>query len=787
MGVVGLALCLAAACSDEARAESAAGPQGESRDAPGRVESAETIEDADAAGHRRMLEELARIAASSPDVHPWLETRTARKLRERLASLPADAPVVQRWRVEHKLGAAELQLGNELEALQHLEAAYGLLPQVEGRVKPDELEQSLMDLGVAYMRFGETRNCCLRNNAESCIMPLRGGGLHSDPEGSTKAAEVFLEVISRRDATLVRALTAKWLLNLAHMTLGNWPDGVPEHLRLPRSVAWSDIDFPRFENVLPKLDLDTFDLAGGVVVDDMDGDGLLDIVTSTWDTGDGMNFFRNRGDGGFDDLTESAGLKRFYGGLNMIQGDYDNDGDLDLFVLRGAWMGVQGRHPNSLLRNDGDLTFTDVTFAAGLAEPAYPTKVGCWGDYDNDGDLDLFVGNETSGHDEDLGVFLGGVDMGAVEAPCQLFRNNGDGTFTDVASQAGVDARRYVMGASWGDFDEDRDLDLYLSVMGPNKLFRNKGDGTFEEVAEALGVTNTLPSFATWFWDFDNDGHLDLYTAASSGPVSVLSIFPEGLDVDGPDPQVKKLQDWARTWVKLPSLYKGDGAGGFREIAREQGLTDLTLPMGANFGDLDNDGFLDFYLSTGSFLYSDLQPNLMFRNLRGKGFENVTMAGGFGHLQKGHAVAFADVDHDGDLEIYSQMGGAAAGDKFNDVLFENPGFGSHWLSVELRGVRTNRFGVGARLRAEIVEDGSVRSVFRHVNSGGSFGASPLRQTLGLGRAAGGTCTLEVFWPVTGETQRFEKVALDRCVRVTEGRSEIDDVPLQRFVLGGTDR
>jgi hypothetical protein len=734
-----------------------------------------------------MLETLARIHERSADAHPWLETRTARELRERHAALPPDAPVLQRWRVLHRLGMAELNLGNESEALARLEAAYALLPQVAGRANPENVEQSIMDLGVACMRFGETRNCCLRNTGESCIMPLRGAGLHSDPEGSTKAAERFLEVISRPEASLIRALTAKWLLNLAHMTLGTWPDGVPEHLRLPKSVAHSDVEFPRFENVLPELDLDTFDLAGGVVVDDLDGDGLLDIVTSTWDTGDGMNFFRNRGDGGFDDLTESAGLARFYGGLNLIQGDYDNDGDLDLFVLRGAWMGVEGRHPNSLLRNNGDRTFTDVTYAAGLAEPAYPTKVGCWGDYDNDGDLDLFVGNETSGQDEDLGVFLGGIKTGALEAPCQLFRNNGDGTFTDVAPQAGVDARRYVMGASWGDYDSDRDLDLYLSVMGPNKLFRNRGDGTFEEVAEALGVTNTLPSFSTWFWDFDNDGNLDLYTSASSGQVSVLALFPEGLDVDDPNPAVKKLQDWARTWVKLPSLYRGDGQGGFREVAREQGLTDLTLPMGANFGDLDNDGFLDFYLSTGSFLYSDLQPNLMFHNRRGQGFENVTMAGGFGHLQKGHGVAWADLDHDGDLDIYAQMGGALAGDKFSDALFENPGFGSHWLAVELRGVRSNRFGVGARLRAEFVEDGVARSVYRHVNSGGSFGSSTLRQTLGLGRAEGGTCTLEVFWPVTGETQRFERVAFDRCVRITEGRADFEDVPLKRFELGGEPR
>ena len=157
--------------------------------------------------------------------------------------------------------------------------------------------------------------------------------------------------------------------------------------------------------------------------------------------------------------------------------------------------------------------------------------------------------------------------------------------------------------------------------------------------------------------------------------------------------------------------------------------------MAGNFGDLDNDGYLDFYLGTGYPDYEALMPNVMYRNRRGTGFADVTSAGGFGHLQKGHGIAFADLDNDGDQDVFEQMGGFLPGDKYFNVAFENPGFGNHWIGVELVGVRSNRSAIGARIRAEVVENGRRRSIYKHVNSGGSFGANPLRQTIGLGEAS----------------------------------------------------
>ena len=331
----------------------------------------------------------------------------------------------------------------------------------------------------------------------------------------------------------------------------------------------------------------------------------------------------------------------------MEQADYNNDGHLDILVLRGAWLMKAGKHPNSLLRNNGDGTFTDVTFEAGLGEDSYPTQTAAWADYDHDGDLDLYVGNEH---------------VGEIHAPNQLFRNNGDGPFPDVARQAGVLNERFTKGVSWGDYDNDRFPDLYVAnLMGPNRLYRNNGDGTFTDLAVELKVTRPRAAFPTWFWDFNNDGNLDLYVGANRGQADSLSSLVEsylGFPCDD----------------ELACLYQGDGKGGFVESAVQLGLSKLTLPMGCNFGDLDNDGFLDFYLGTGYPAYDALMPNVMYHNQAGKRFADITWNGGFGHLQKGHGVAFADFDHDGDQDLYVQMGGGATGDKFNDALFENPGF-----------------------------------------------------------------------------------------------------------------
>ena len=477
------------------------------------------------------------------------------------------------------------------------------------------------------------------------------------------------------------------------MTLGTYPAGVPKEYLIPPAAFEAEIDFPRFTNIAAKMGLDTFNLSGGAIVDDFDGDDNLDILTSTWDTKGEMRFFRNEGDGTFSDRTASSGLAGIYGGLNLKQADYDNDGNLDVLVLRGAWLGPAGRHPNSLLRGGGDGTFTDVTFAAGLGEVNYPTQTAAWGDHDNDGDLDLYIGNENTPR---------------ISAPSQLFRNNGDGTFTNVAARAGVENNRYAKGVVFGDFNGDRFADIYVSnYKEPNRLYRNNGDGTFRDVAPELGVTRPEVSFPTWFWDFDNDGDLDLFVSSYAGRVDVVAEYYIGEKVD----------------EGIPCLYRNDG-GRFQEIAREQNLTYPILPMGSNFGDLDGDGYLDFYLGMGDPDFDSLMPNLLFLNKGGSRFVNATIASGFGHLQKGHAVSFADLDNDGDMDVFEQMGGAFKGDAFRDALYENPGFGNRWITVALVGVHSNRSAIGARIHVRVLEDGESLSIYRQVTSGGSFRGQP---------------------------------------------------------------
>jgi hypothetical protein len=197
--------------------------------------------------------------------------------------------------------------------------------------------------------------------------------------------------------------------------------------------------------------------------------------------------------------------------------------------------------------------------------------------------------------------------------------------------------------------------------------------------------------------------------------------------------------------------------------------------MGANFGDLDNDGFPDFYLGTGYPPYYDLMPNLMYHNRGGKSFADVTTAGGFGSLQKGHAIVFADFDHDGDEDVFAQTGGALAGDRFYDASYENPGFGNHWLEVTLIGVRSNRSANGARIRVQVTEDGKSRWIYKWVNSGGSFGANPLEQKIGLG-SAGKVDVLEIYWPTSRTTQTFRDVPIDRSIDILETADRFDVKP-----------
>ena len=592
-------------------------------------------------------------------------------------------------------------------------------------------------LGVAALRKAEDENCVHCQDGEGCIFPIRGKGVHQQREGSTLAVEHLTETLRLRP----NDLRAAWLLNIAHMTLGSHPEGVPENYRLPLASLESAEGFPRFRNIASRLGVDTLSLAGGAIADDFNGDQWLDIVVSNYHPAGPLKYFQNDGAGGFVDRTAEANLEGLLGGLNLAQADYDNDGDLDIFVFRGAWFADHGKHPNSLLQNDGSGRFLDVTYEAGLAEDHFPTGTGAWADFDNDGDLDLYIGNENQ--------------------PNQLFENDGNGRFTDTARQLGVADNGYAKGVTWGDFDHDGYPDLFVSnAYQANRLYRNLAGKGFVDVASERGVDRPLNSFPTWFWDYDNDGNLDLMVHSFSEGVEFVAADNFGLN-----PKYDRHR-----------LFRGDGKGGFVDVSREVGLTGVAETMGCNFGDLDNDGFLDFYLGTGYPGTEGLMPNLMYRNDRGKAFSDVSVAGGFSHLQKGHGIAFADFDHDGDQDVFVELGGAQPGDAFNNGLFENPGFGAHWIKIRLVGKRSNRFGVGAKITIQLREGEGLRAIHRWVGTGGSFGCNPLRQEIGLGTAKR-IELLQVDWPVSGRRQRFENLESDQLLVIHEDADRPESVEL----------
>ena len=689
-------------------------------------------------GHARMLADLQQVQKDSAK-HKFLGDGLSWRLRLDLAGIPPGSTDPRRFDLSWQLGYAELRMGRTTDAIKHIKVANDLLDQNREQIPIELARRVEMLLGVAYLRLGETENCVNCRGAESCLIPIRDGGIHQHPDGSRNAIKHFAAFLKRYPEDL----TVRWLMNLAHMTLGTYPEQVPVELLVAPELLETGTDFPRFSNIAADVNLDTFNLAGGVVVDDFDNDGYLDIVTSSWDTVGQIHFFHNTGDGTFVDKTSHANLTGILGGLNLVQADYDNDGDIDVFVLRGAWLEQDGKHPNSLLQNNGKGVFHDVTYDVGLGDRHAPTQTASWGDYDNDGDLDLYVGIES---------VVSQMSQNKPTGQSQLFRNNGNGSFTDVAAEAGVLNERFAKGVIWGDYNNDRYPDLYVSNLGdPNRLYRNNRDGTFTDVATETGVDKPISSFPVWFWDFNNDGILDLFLPAYRAKVKFY--IADILD----------LPHEAET----DRLYQGNGEGGFRDVTESMHLDNVTLTMSGNFGDLDHDGFPDFYLGTGYPNFEGLVPNRMFRNHGGTEFEEITGIGGFGHLQKGHAIAFSDLDNDGDQDVFAQMGGFFRGDGFANALFENPGFGNHSITIKLVGTRSNRSAIGARISAEVVEDGKRRSIYKWVNSGGSFGANSLRQQIGLGKADR-IEVLEILWPTSNQTQQFKNVSADQFIEITEG-------------------
>jgi len=623
-------------------------------------------------------------------------------------------------------------------------------------------------LGITYFRMAETANCVQSHNEDSCLMPIKEKAFHKIPRGAKAAIGVWEQNLRINPEDL----GSMWLYNLAHQVLGRWPHDVdPRYLLSPKFFE-AEYSIGRFYDISGPLHVGLRGLAGGAMFEDFDQDGFLDIMCSGSSARDQLKYFHNNGDGTFSDWSERAGLIGIVNGIDMSLTDYNNDGYPDPVMIRGGWNCDWWKLPNSLLRNNGDGTFTDITLHAGLWS-TYASHSIDWADFNNDGFLDAFVANEVNW---DLPFPL------SIQ-PCQLFVNQGEsGKFIDMAPEYGLSECPWTKSATWGDFNNDGLEDLYINnYLGPveghvdSRLYRNDGPvmdetGTrviswrFTDVSKEAGIGEPKYGFPSFFFDWNNDGWLDLLISGFSS-VDIWEVTRVALDPDYPADSDR------------PVLYQNNGDGTFTDVSKKMGhsFTTVMNVMGVNFGDLDNDGWQDVFFGTGSPDLRTLQPDRVLRNNRGLNFQDVTYSGHFGHLQKGHGISFGDVDNDGDQDIYVSHGAMYPADNFTDSLFLNPGHGNHWITIKTVGVKTNRPGIGVRLKVTVKTPsypGGKRDIYYRVGVGGTFGTNSLQSEIGLGDATS-IVSLVVDWPVSKSRQVFTRLALNSVIEVTEGKDVVN--------------
>jgi hypothetical protein len=444
-----------------------------------------------------------------------------------------------------------------------------------------------------------------------------------------------------------------------------------------------------------------------VAVEDFDGDGKPDIVIFTFGA-PYVRYFRNQGGLRFADVTKGSGLEGFQGdGTGVAVADFDGDGKLDLYVTslrKGA---------SRLYRGNADGTFTDVSARAGVLLQT-PARSCAWSDIDGDGWLDLLVTSPTG--------------------QCHLFRNNRDGTFTDITKQAGINlAGRHCLGCAFGDVDGDGRDDLFVTCYDSqtNALYKNLGNGKFQDITTEAGLGRRASAVGCVFAEVFNRGVLDLYVTTDSWLGGANSTKAQLL-------QMKKS-------VQPNVLYRNDGKGRFTPIPAAT-LALKTLSHDAVLEDLDHDGLVDIYVGvdaeSGNQWSTSKGGNPLWTRSDGVTWQEVGKAWGARHEANCVCVPAADFDGDGDLDLllvnfYS-----------NVVLLRNDTNDKNWLRIKAVGTRSNTSGIGARVSVFRTEAGKTKLVgSRHIQSGVDYcRCSPLEAHFGLGRSPAAGYRVEVRFP-----------------------------------------
>ncbi|KAJ8599241.1 hypothetical protein CTAYLR_006213 [Chrysophaeum taylorii] len=565
---------------------------------------------------------------------------------------------------------------------------------------------------VAYLRSGEVSNCQRHHNSESCIFPLSLKAQHVERAPATE----LLRWLDLEDSQ-----ESKWLRLIAEMQLGSRP-ALPH---LPQAENYSStIAAGKFKNVAGPLGLDNWGGTGAIAADMfLNDEGLIDFYHQTalqWPRGTRSATMRqNLKNGTFRDVSVETKLNQGPSGNIGRQADFDNDGDLDIFNGRGGWMPFF-QLPNSLYENKNNSEFEEITRKAGDLTGEKGTHSAAWADFDLDGHLDLYVASEQN--------------------PCELFRNNGDKTFTEVAEEMGVAECGWVKGVAWGDLDGDGYPDLVVSsIAGPNRVLLNR-QTKFVDVTEASGAVGPRFSQPVAIVDIDNDGDEDIFFG-SHRPPDPGELYAAYFDEEWEEQHVLDRRGLSDTGVSRIYLNRGDAT--FEDVSDRTPRRLLACGvMAMNFGDIDNDGFVDFYMGTGWPDLRGLMPNIMLHNRGDGSFDDVTVAGGFGHLQKGHGIAFIDVQNDGRVDVAASMGGTLPGDLFSDALYLNPGGNdNNWIKISLVGFKSNRLGQGAKLVLRTTD----RTIYSVLGNAASFGSNPIKiHHVGLGK--GKLLEITVKWP-----------------------------------------